>query len=173
MIAGPDADVIERGGLRDFSLGDRYPFPAAKVDRRLKDGDTVTLGKLTLHAHVTPGHTMGCTTWAFEVIENELPLQVVNMCGLTVLDTTRLVGNAAYPGIVSDYERTFAALRKLPVDVFIGAHRGYYDGAEKAARAKATPGGPNPFVDPDGYRRYVDNGERRFRERLAKEKSGL
>lgn len=170
MVAGPDADVIERGGVRDFSFGDRFPFPPAAVDRRLKDGDTVTLGKLTLHAHVTPGHTQGCTTWSFEVTENNRALQVVEMCGLTVLDTTRLVGNPAYPGIVGDYERTFAALRKLPVDIFIGAHPAYYDGTAKAAKAKANPGGPNPFIDPQGYQRYIDEGEKRFRERLAKEK---
>ena len=170
VVSGPDADVIERGGTHDFSFGEKYPFPPAKVDRRVKDGDTVTLGKLTLHAHVTPGHTKGCTTWSFEVTDNNRPLQVVDMCGLTVLDTTHLVGNAAYPEIVSDYERTFAALRAMPVDIFIGAHPGYYDGTAKAAKAKANPSGPNPFIDPDGYRRYVDNGERTFRERLAKEK---
>ena len=170
VVSGPDADVIERGGTKDFSFGDRFPFPPAAVDRRVKDGDTVTLGKLTLHANVTPGHTRGCTTWSFEVTENNRALHVVDMCGLTVLDTTRLVGNAAYPEIVSDYERTFTALRKLPVDIFIGAHPAYYGGTEKAARAKANPGGPNPFVDPEGYKRYIDNGERIFRERLAKEK---
>jgi metallo-beta-lactamase class B len=170
VVSGPDADMIERGGTHDFSFGDRFPFPPAKVDRRVKDGDTVTLGKLTLHAHVTPGHTKGCTTWSLAVTENNRELQVVDMCGLTVLDTTRLVGNAAYPDIVQDYERTFAVLRTLPVDIFIGAHPAYYDGTAKAARAKANPSGPNPFIDPDGYRRYVDEGEKRFRERLAKER---
>jgi metallo-beta-lactamase class B len=170
MVAGPDADVIERGGVRDFSFGDAHPFPAAKVDRRLKDGEKVTLGKLTLTAHVTPGHTKGCTTWSFEVIENNRPYDVVDMCGLTVLDTTRLVGNAAYPDIVRDYERTFAALRELQIDIFIGAHPAYYDGTAKAARLKANPSGPNPFVDPEGYWLYIDNAERSFRERLAREK---
>jgi len=170
VVSGPDADAIERGGHGDFSFGDKFLFPPAKVDRRVKDGDTVTLGTLTLHAHVTPGHTKGCTTWSFEVTENNRALQVVDMCGLTVLDSTRLVGNAAYPDIVADYERTFAALRKLRVDIFIGAHPAYYDGTAKAARLKANPSGPNPFIDPEGYQRYIDNGERTFRERLAKEK---
>jgi metallo-beta-lactamase class B len=170
VVSGPDADVIERGGTRDFSFGDKYPFPPAKVDRRVKDGDTVTLGKLTLHAHVTPGHTKGCTTWSFEVIENNRPYDVVNMCGLTVLDTTRLVGNAAYPEIVADYERSFAVLRKLSVDIFIGAHPSYYDGTAKAAKLKASPAAPNPFVDPEGYWTYIDEAEKAFRARLAKEK---
>jgi metallo-beta-lactamase class B len=171
MASDADADVIERGGLRDFSFGDSHPFPAAKVDRRLKDGDTVTLGKLTLHAHVTPGHTRGCTTWAFSVTESNRELHVVDMCGLTVLDTTRLLNNAGYPEIVSDYERTFTAMRAIPVDIFIGAHPSYYGGAEKAARLRANPSGPNPFIDADGYQRYIDTGEKRFREALAKAKA--
>jgi metallo-beta-lactamase class B len=170
VVSGPDADVIERGGTRDFSFGDKYPFPPATVDRRVKDGDTVTLGKLTLHAHVTPGHTKGCTTWSFEVFENNRPYDVVNMCGLTVLDTTRLVGNAAYPEIVADYERTFAVLRKLSVDIFIGAHPSYYNGTAKAAELKANPSGQNPFIDPEGFWTYIDEAEKTFRERLAKEK---
>lgn len=171
MIAEGDAEVIERGGVKDFSFGDAHPFPAVKVDRRLQDGDTVTVGTLTLTAHVTPGHTRGCTTWAFSVSENGRQLHVVDMCGLTVLDTTRLVGNPLYPGIVADYERTFTVMRKLPVDIFIGAHPSYYGGAEKAARLRASPSGPNPFIDPDGYQRYIDNGEKRFRDELTREKS--
>jgi metallo-beta-lactamase class B len=87
-----------------------------------------------------------------------------------VLDTTHLLHNAAYPEIVSDYETTFVAMRKLPVDIFLGAHPNYYDGAAKVAKLKANPTGPNPFIDPAGYQRYIDNGEKRFREALAKEK---
>jgi metallo-beta-lactamase class B len=170
MISGPDADIIERGGRGDFSLGDAYPFPPVKVDRRLNDGDTVTLGGTTLHAHVTPGHTRGCTTWSFTVNEKGRDLRVVDMCGLTVLETTKLLNNPRYPNLVSDYERTFTVLRSLPVDIFIGSHPSYYDGAAKAAALKANPDGPNPFIDPDGYRRYIDTGEQRFRARLASEK---
>ncbi len=78
MVAAEDADVIERGGRRDFSFGDAHPFPPATVDRRLEDGDRVTLGKLTLKAHVTPGHTRGCTTWTFNVTETNRELHVVD-----------------------------------------------------------------------------------------------
>ena len=169
-VSAADADLVERGGARDFSLGDSLTFPPAKVDRRLKDGDTVTLGAMTLTAHLTPGHTMGCTTWTFDVQEGGRTLHVVDVCGLSILEKTRVSGMPAYPNITQDYVRTFATLKKLPVDIFIGAHPGYYDGTAKAAKAKANPSGPNPFVDPDGYRRYIDEAERRFRDRLAKEK---
>jgi metallo-beta-lactamase class B len=170
MVSGPDADVIERGGTRDFSLGDTSLFPAATVDRRLTDGDTVALGGTTLTAHLTPGHTMGCTTWTFDSRDRGRIFHVVDLCGLSILPNTRVSGMPAYPGIARDYERTFEALRKLPVDIFIGAHANYYGGREKAAKAKADPSGPNPFVDPEGFRTMVDGAERRFREQLARER---
>jgi metallo-beta-lactamase class B len=170
MVSGPDAEVIERGGARDFALGDSMTFPPAQVDGRLTDGQRLTLGKTTLTANLTPGHTMGCTTWSFDVTEGGRTLHVVDLCGLTILEKTRVSGMPGYPGIAKDYERTFAALRKLPIDIFIGAHPAYYGGLEKAAKAKADPSGPNPFIDPEGFRRMIDSAERKFREQLAREK---
>jgi hypothetical protein len=41
---------------------------------------------------------------------------------------------------------------------------------EKAAARKANPAGPNPFIDPDGYRRYIDGVETRFNEQLKRER---
>jgi metallo-beta-lactamase class B len=172
MVSAADADLIERGGRGDFSLGDSFTFPAATVDRRLKDGDIVSLGGAVLTAHLTPGHTQGCTTWSFETTDAGRALRVVDLCGLAVLDTTKIQrGMPGYPTIVEDYERTFATLRKLPIDIFIGAHLSYFDGRAKAEKAKANAGGGNPFVDPGGFRRVVDGGERQFRERLASKAS--
>jgi len=170
MVSAADADVVERGGARDFSLGDAFPFPAVAVDRRLKDGDTVSLGGMTLTARLTPGHTMGCTTWTFDTRDAGRKLHVVNLCGLAILEKTRVSGTPGYPGITKDYERTFETLKKLPVDIFIGAHASYYDGMKKAEAAKANPSAPNPFVDPAGFRRTVNGHERRFREQLARER---
>src|SRR5258708_22391101 len=62
MVSEGDAPLIEAGGRGDYLFGDSDPFPPAKVDRRLKDGDEVRLGGTVLTAHVTPGHTKGCTT---------------------------------------------------------------------------------------------------------------
>jgi metallo-beta-lactamase class B len=168
LVSAADADVIERGGRGDFSLGDSFTFAAATVDRRLKDGDPVSLGGTVLTAHLTPGHTQGCTTWTFDTKDAGRTLHVVDLCGLAVLDTTKIQkGMPGYPTIVEDYERTFATLRRLPVEIFIGAHVSYYDGRTKVEKMKRSGGG-NPFVDPEGFRRAVDNAERQFRERLAK-----
>jgi metallo-beta-lactamase class B len=77
----------------------------------------------------------------------------------------RLVGNGDYPGIVSDYERSFARLRELPCDVFLGPHPAFFEMEQK--RARIADGAPNPFVDPGELRRYIDTSEAQFRQALA------
>jgi metallo-beta-lactamase class B len=171
MASDEDAAIIERGGRGDFYLGDTSPFPAVTVDRRLEDRDTVTLGGVVLTAHLTPGHTKGCTTWTFDVSDRGKPYHVVVLCGLSILDGTRVSGMPAYPNIAADYTRTYEVLKALPCDIFLGAHPSYYGGLEKAATLRAHPEGPNPFVDPEGYRTYVERAERRFKDQLAKEKA--
>jgi metallo-beta-lactamase class B len=141
--------------------------PAVSVDRVVKDGDTVSLGGVVLTARVTPGHTPGCTTWTMTTEEAGKPLEVVFYCSTSVVD--RLVGNTGYPGIVADYERSFARLRDLPCDVFLGPHPEFFQMAAK--RERALKGEPNPFIDPGELRRYVGSSEQKFREALKKERS--
>jgi metallo-beta-lactamase class B len=80
----------------------------------------------------------------------------------------KLVNNAAYPQIGSDYEKTFHVLRSLHCDVFLGAHGSYYDLESKYAR---MTGGANPFIDPQGSQRYVDEREQAFRAELARQQA--
>ena len=140
--------------------------PAVSVDRVVDDGATVELGGALLTAHVTPGHTPGCTTWTMTATEAGKPYRVVFYCSTTVVD--RLLGNTSYPSIAADYEKSFPILRELPSDVFLAPHPAQFNMLEKRGRAA---GGGNPFVDPTELRRYVDESEKQFREALAKEKA--
>jgi metallo-beta-lactamase class B len=79
-----------------------------------------------------------------------------------------LVGNQKYPGIADDYVKTFAVLKSLPCDLFLGAHGGYFGLKEKYEKMKA--GGPNPFIDPDGYKAYVAERDDTFRKEWARQK---
>lgn len=60
--------------------------------------------------------------------------------------------------------RSFATLRALPVDIFLGAHGSMFDLAGKMARRTK---GSNPFIDPAGYKQYLDAAEKRFNEMVA------
>ncbi|HEX2560482.1 subclass B3 metallo-beta-lactamase [Phenylobacterium sp.] len=164
-----DAPLIEAGGKGDYYLGDRAPFPPAKVDRILRDGQRVSLGPYSLTAHVTAGHTKGCTTWTFPLKVDGQVRQALVLCSLTILPGAKLVNNAAYPAIAADFEKTYATLKALPCDVFLGSHGGFWRMRDK--RAAAAPGKPSPFVDPDGCRAYLAKAEAGFRAELAKQQA--
>lgn len=154
-VSGPDADRLE-AGERDM--------PAVRVDRRLADGDTVHLGDTTLTAHLTPGHTKGCTTWTMTTREEQREYTVLFHCSTSVVDT--LVGNTGYPNIVGDYERTFARLRAMEADVFLANHPMFFNMSDKLKARHA--GGANPFVDPLALGRFNDRQEQQFRAALEK-----
>ncbi len=168
MVMDADVPVVESGGKADFHYGSQASslYPATKVDRVLHDGDEVKLGGATLVAHKTPGHTKGCTTWTMQVSDGGKTYNVVIIGSPNVNAGYKLVNNAAYPQIASDYETTFRVLKSLPCDIFLGAHGDYYGMIAKYAKLAA---GGNPFVDPDGYKAYVAEREGAFRAELAKQ----
>ncbi len=142
--------------------------PGAKVDRVLQDGDTVELGGSTLVARLTPGHTKGCTTWTMKVQDGGRTLDAVIIGSPNVNPGYILVGNKDYPHIADDYVKTFAVLTRLHCDLFLGAHGSYYGLLDKYPKLKA--GGPNPFVDSEGYKAYVSERERAFRKEWERQK---
>jgi metallo-beta-lactamase class B len=169
MVMDADVPVVESGGKADFQYGNRpeFLYPPAKVDRVLHDGDEVRLGGAVLVAHLTPGHTKGCTTWTMKVTEGGKTYNVVIVGSPNVNPGYKLVHNDAYPQIASDYLRLFDTLKVLPCDIFLGAHGGYFGLEEKYPHRK--DGAANPFVDPDGYRKFVADKEKEFRTELAKQ----
>jgi metallo-beta-lactamase class B len=169
MVMEGDVAVVESGGKTDFQYSSKpeWLYPPAKVDRVLHDGDKVELGGATLVAHLTPGHTRGCTTWTMKVSEGGKALDAVIIGSPNVNPGYKLVGNALYPGIADDYRKTFRVLAALPCDLFLGAHGAYFDMAAKLARV--APGAPNPFIDPDGYKKFVAQKTAEFQAELDKQ----
>jgi metallo-beta-lactamase class B len=120
--------------LRAITPGGK-PHP---VDRVLHDGETVTLGGQSLVAHLTAGHTRGCTTWTMKAAEGGRSRDVVFACSYRAPAPVT-------PAIEAEFARTFTLIRKLPCDVPLGDHPAQYDMAAKFARL--VPGGPSPFID--------------------------
>ena len=165
-----DDGVIGSGGAGQYLYRERWK--PCKVDRVLQDGDKVTLGGMTLVAHLTPGHTRGCTTWSFQAKDGEKTYQAVIIGSPNVNAGYQLAANAEYPEIAVDFARTFQILKSLPCDIFLGAHGDYYGMESKHLRLKAGKTGNNPFVDPAGYQAYVANREIFYLETLKKHREG-
>jgi metallo-beta-lactamase class B len=137
------------------------------MDRVIHDGEEVKLGGVTLVAHLTAGHTKGCTTWTLKAQDKGKTYNVVILGSIGVNPGYILVNNKDYPQIADDYVRGFKVLRALPCDVFLGSHSRFYGMPEKYAKLK--DGGPNPFIDPAGYRAHLDLQEKNFKEKLAEQ----
>lgn len=170
MVMDGDVDVVESGGKTDFQYGNDSStwYPRTKVERVLHDGDEVRLGEAVLVAHLTPGHTRGCTTWTMHVRDGARSYDVVIVGSPNVNPGYRLVNDPSYSQIVTDYERTFRVLKSLPHDIFLGAHGSYFDLQRKYALLQQ--GAPTPFIDPLGYERYVADREAAFRKELEEQR---
>ena len=170
-----DAMVKELTGARVMAMEQDVPAlmkitPGNKphpIDRVLHDGDEVKLGDTVLVAHLTPGHTRGCTTWTLKAAEAGKLYDVVIVGSVGVNPNYPLVGNKDVPDIAEEYIRSFKILRSLHCDVPLGSHPAMYGLAEKYPQLGK---GPNPFIDPEGYKREVDLEEQVFYGRLAQQK---
>ena len=145
------------GGLDDPQFGNRFPYPRITADRIVEEGTRITLGGTTLVAHLTPGHTPGCTTWTTRIGNRE----VVFVGSPSVPGEYRLTNNPRYPNAIADYRATFAKLKTLGCDVFLGSHGQFFGLADMIARKK-------PFAGCDAYHAFVSDWERRFEERVAR-----
>jgi metallo-beta-lactamase class B len=168
MVMEGDVPVIEAGGLGDFAYTSRWT--PVKVDRVLHDGDTVSLGGTQVTARLTAGHTKGCTTWTMKVPDGGKTLDVVIVGSPNVNAGFKLVNNSKYPEIARDYANSFRVWKSLHCDVFLGAHGAYYGLEEKYPKLKS--GGPNPFIDPAGYKAYIDERSQAFETNLQQQRAG-
>jgi len=163
-----DEPALEAGHHIGGNSNGPTPFPAVKVDKAFGDGQKLKLGETTLFAHLTPGHSIGCTTWTTQVTEKGRPLNVTFNCSLSVAGN-QLVGNKEHRNIVADYRASFVAMRAIPTDVMLPSHE--EQGDLLAKRQKQLRGDPNAFVDPTELGRLVDGYETRFNQELARQQA--
>jgi len=166
-----DQPLLAAGGKGDFAFGDRFLFPPVKADRTVEDDQVVRVGRAAMQAHLTPGHTKGCTTWTADVTENGVKHTAVFVCSISMPGGYKLVNNAAYPQIAEDFKRTFEKLESLHPDVFLGSHASFYDMDGKRERMNKESG-KNPFIDPAGYKAFIEENEREFEAELKKQMAG-
>lgn len=140
--------------------------PPVEVDRIIADGETLTLGDATLTAHITPGHSRGCTSWTMPVVQGGQSYRALFFCSATVA-ANRLVGPPQYEGIVADYRKTFAMTKDWKPDIFLTNHPEFSDMAEKRDRQKA--GDPLAFVDREGFPAMMARLEQAFEAALQKQ----
>jgi len=113
--------------------------PAAPVDHRLNDGDPCR--PIALTAHVTGGHTRGCTTWSFKVRDGDLDLDVVSSCSPKVIQGTR------YPTMGRPRARLPRPAKPL-VDTCVTSHARLWGRKRKFVASQTAKNPVDSFVDP-------------------------
>ena len=165
------ASAGDRPELESGRIGYRksWDFPPVKVDRVIQHGERLRIGDASLTAHLTPGHTKGCTSWSARIAHRQRPLEVMFACSLTVAGQP-LVNDDGYPNAVADFRTSFARLKEVKADMFVGFHSGSFDMAEKRQRLAA--GDPDAFIDPGELQRRVQAAETAFEQELARQSGG-
>lgn len=169
MVMAEDVSSIESGGKTDFLFGDdpEQQYQPVKVDRILNDGDEVKLGGSVLVAHLTAGHTKGCTTWTMAVRDHDKLYHVVIVGGVSMNPGTQLINNSRYHSIDKDYVHMWKVLKSLPCDIYLGAHGVYFNLTDKYQLMNVTH---DPFVDPTGYQSFIKKSEHDFQLELKKQR---
>ena len=169
MAIRQDAQALAAG--KDLSpLGDEG-WEAVKVDRELKDGDTVTLGGTTLRAVWAPGHTPGCTVWTTPVLDSGKTYSVAIFgCG-GPNGGVKLIGNQRFPTLVDDTLASFRKLKMLTPDIYVTGHPQMLF-AGKIDRMKAGER-PHPLIDPGSqvWMKMLDDTETAFQKRVQAERT--
>ena len=162
-----DVAAMESGDKDDFKYANDFVYPGVKVDRILRDGDTIKMGDVLLTAYHTPGHTRGATTWIASLVVDGKAYVVAFPDGAGFNPGYRLAKNPSYLGIADDYRRTHHFLEMLKPDIWLAQHNEYYGFEGKRQRAKTE--GVKAWMDLEGYRRFIAGKKRAFEDEVDEE----
>jgi metallo-beta-lactamase class B len=165
VASAADKPFLEAGDI-GFGPSGGMKFPPVRVDKVIIDGEGLQLGGVTLTAHLTPGHSPGCTSWSLPVTGDDgAPHTAFLHCSATVAGQ-KLVPES-YPGMVAAYRDTFEKVRTLEADIFLGNHDSFFD--LKGKRERLLAGDANAFVDPAALQAFNIAMEKAFETQLAME----
>jgi metallo-beta-lactamase class B len=161
------ATVLERGssGKDDPQYGVALDFPPVRRVERISDGDSVRVGDIVLHAHLTAGHTPGGTSWSWQSCEGRSCRSFVYADSQTPVsaDDFRFSDSSTYPSAVADFERGFGIIERLPCDILLTPHPGASSLWERIAQ------GADGLVDSGACRRYAASARQQLARRLQRE----
>ena len=128
-----DVPAMESGDRDDFKYANDLVYRSVKVDRILRDGDTIKMGEVLRTAFDTPGHTAGSDHLGRESRRRWLVWTL--WFSRTAPASIPAIGwrkIRLYAGIADDYRRTHHALEMLKPDIWLAQHNEYYDLEGKA-----------------------------------------
>jgi len=147
-----------RHAADDPQAGYGGSWPAVSRVRVVKDGEQLALGRTTITANATPGHTMGSMSWSWRTCEGKRCKNLVFASSLNPVSAPgyRYDVPSSRP-IVSGFAVSYRRMRALRCDILISAHP---DNAGPASFSSA----------PGACRAYVDRSRRLLDKQLARKR---
>jgi metallo-beta-lactamase class B len=164
LLASPAAATALNSGTPsagDPQAGLKQTFPAAHVNRVVRDGEQVRIGNVVLIALATPGHTPGALTWHWGSCQGGVCRQIVYADSLTPV-SDKSYRFSDHPEYLAAYRASIAKVAALPCDILLTPHPSASDMIRRLAPGK-------PLDDADGCRDYAAQLTKQLDERLAKE----
>nr|WP_084406954.1 subclass B3 metallo-beta-lactamase [Pedobacter panaciterrae] len=147
MVNRGDSSVVADGGKSDYAL--ITTFEPVKINRILKNRDTVKLGTMRLVMLNHPGHTKGSCSFLFDVKDKQRSYRVLIANMPTIVTGKKFSEIPSYTGIASDYAYTLREMKKLSFDIWLASHTSQFE-----LHKKHKPGdkyNPKAFMDKKGY----------------------
>jgi len=151
-------------GAGDPQAGMHKPFPTARVDRLVKDGDPVRLGNLQLTAIATPGHTPGAMSWTWVSCDGGVCRQIVYADSLSAISRDDYKFSA-HPAYVAAFRAGISKIAKADCEILLTPH-------PSASNMVDRIGGKAPLVNANACRDYAATKGKDLDARLAKEAAG-
>lgn len=176
-VSEADADIMVSGGVSHRNMAPvnwlvyvgLLKYPAPRIDHRFRDGAQISLGSIQLTAHVTAGHTPGCTTWAFPIRDGKRELLAVSVGSLSLPMPTSLFDWKYDATLRRELERSYATLRSLPADIYLSSHARPFSLKRKFEERAIAPDPVAPFLDRAGYLEDIHKAEAAFRKALQEQ----
>ena len=166
MAMSGDAEALESG--HDTSALGAIGWEPVPVSRRLKDGDTVSLGGTTLRAIRAPGHTQGATIW-MTAVEDDGRRYNVAFFTTTTPNPEVPLDNPRHKTVIEDTRNTFRKLKaeREPDIVLVGHPQAMFARTLERIRAGERP---HPLLNgADAWTRQLATAEAAFERRVAQE----
>jgi metallo-beta-lactamase class B len=165
MIEEEDVQVLEDGGNSDFDFGGKgFLFEPVRVDRKLRDRDSIIFGGMKIEVLRHPGHTKGATSFLFTVKDDKGSYRVLIANIPSILSETKLPRMPTYPNVKEDYVYTLDTMPKLQFDIWLAPHSSQFHLQDK--HHPDDPYHPMAFADQEGYDTEIKAMRQAFEERL-------
>lgn len=165
-----EKEALETGGDADYALGGNgASFQPVKADQWLQDGDTITLGDVTLQLLHHPGHTKGSCSYLFTAKDEQRSYRVLIANMPTIVTDKKFADLHRYPNVSEDYKNTLSKMQTLSFDLWVASHAGQFD-----LHTKHKPGdayNPMAFADPAGYKKELEELQKEYDEKLKKDQA--